>query len=154
LRRALIAVLVSTVLIGVAAAPASAESTRAEYIAQADPICAAGSQGQINAIRGLSSDIKRGQLGKAARKIRRGGAIFSGAIEQVAALEPPAADSQLIAAWIDSLRAQPPIINRFAGALGHGNAKPLKKLANQLLSVDARTKAMVADYGFQACNGF
>jgi hypothetical protein len=138
----------------VAASPALAQPTRDQYIAQADPICAATNQAEARALRGVLSDLRHLRWKQAAGKLRQANVLFSSGIEQIAALEPPPPDSSLIAAWVESLRAQVPIVNRWAGALSRFQVGRAVRLAKQAVQAGMRSWAIVEDYGFQACNRF
>ncbi len=124
------------------------------YIVHADPICLTNLEAQSRAVRGVISDIKQGSFKKAARKFRRGVSIFAGGIDQLAALTPPAADSSLIASWIESLRVQVPILNKFAKALAKHKRLRVVNLAGQLQTASDHSQGIVSGYGFQVCNQF
>jgi hypothetical protein len=136
----------------VAASPALAQPTRDQYIAQADPICAATNQAAARALRGVFSDLRHLRWVKAAGKFQRAGALFSGGTEQIAALEPPVADSSLIATWVASLRAQVRIVNHVVLALASFDVGRVYKLFKRLERASSRSGAIVEGYGFQACN--
>jgi hypothetical protein len=146
-------VLVS-VLCLVPVSQAFAQPTRADYIAQADPICLSTSQAESNAAAGLLKDLAKGHDKVAARKLRRAAVVFSGGVEQLAALEQPPADAALLGTWIASLRAQVPITKRFARALNRGQEKRIRKSARQLILAEEKTIALVDDYGFTLCSQF
>jgi hypothetical protein len=152
MRKAVMPFVLSVGLIAVWAAPAEAVSTRADYIAQADPICLATAQADAHALSGGVTDINKGRFKVAARKMRRAGVFFSAGVDQLAALERPPADASLLGSWIDSLRAQVPIANRFARALSHKQVKRIRRTASQLLIAEDKALALVDDYGFALCN--
>ena len=154
MRKTVMPFVLSMGLIAVWAAPADAASTRADYIAQADPICLATNQAEGHALSGAGTDINKGRFKVVARKLRRAGVFFSAGVDQLAALERPPADASLLGSWIDSLRAQVPIVNRFARALSHKQAKRISRTSSQLLIAEEKTGALVDDYGFALCNKF
>jgi hypothetical protein len=141
-------------LIAVWAAPAEAASNRADYIAQADSICVSGIEGQNRLLHGFVSDVKKGKLKKAARKFRRAGSAFSAGVDQLATLTPPPEDSSMITSWLESLRAQVPIINNYAKALAKGKGLRVLNLGGQLVRANAQSQQIVRDYGFQVCNHY
>jgi hypothetical protein len=153
-------VLIAALLSGIVAIPlitataAVAQSTRDQYIAQADPICAESLTGQGQALRGVVSDAKHGDTKKAARKFRRANVFFSNGIEKLAALEAPPEDSALLGTWIQALRAEVPIVNNFANALAHRRDRQLRKITAQLSAAYAQAQGLVRTYGFQVCNQF
>ena len=144
--------LLAMLFVGVPAAYAA--STRADYIAQADPICLSTHLAEGNQLTGFSTDLKKGRLKVAARKMRAAGTVFSGGVDQLASLERPPADVSQLSTWIDSLRAQVPIVNRFARAIHHRQAKRVRRTGAQLLIAEEKTSALVDDYGFALCNRF
>jgi hypothetical protein len=133
------------------AASASAAPTRAEYIAQADPICQATIDAQIKAAgpKGFVGPLKQGHLQAAGRSMRRVFTALAPGVEQLAAIEPPAADSLLIGTWVQQNRAEVPLGMRVAGMLIHDRLP--RKLLNRLGKLNTSTHALVAGFGFQYC---
>jgi hypothetical protein len=130
---------------------ASAASTHAEYIAQVDPICAASIQAQGVAQRGIGHLIHKERFRAAARKFRHTNRAFATGVEQVAALPPPSEDAQLIATWVQLLRAQLPLADRAAKALAHGH---VGKAMARLFRVSDAAKHYVVNFGFSSCQDF
>src|SRR6266576_4554716 len=130
----------------VAVQSAGAASTRADYIAQTDPICQQTIDAQRRAAgpKGFVGPLKQGHLKTAGRSVRRVFAAFAPGVDQVAALQPPAADAQLIGTWVQDLRAQVPLGNRVATALIHDRL-PVKQL-RRLGKLNVATQNLVASY--------
>ena len=151
MRRALTLVVLSVALTWLGATAAIAADTRAEYIAQVDPVCQATISDQAKAAgpKGFVGPLNHGHLRAAGRSMSRVFAAFSQGVEQVAAIVPPVADAQLIGTWVQDLRAQVPLGNRVAGILIH-NRLPRKLLA-RLGNLNIRTRAVVASFGFHSC---
>jgi hypothetical protein len=152
MRRALVTAVLTTGLIVGGTVAANAAATRAEYIAQADPICqrtidaerqALGPKGTVLRL------LKKGRNNAAARRYRHNTAAFSTGVEQQAALVAPVADAHLIGTWVQMLRAQIPVANRATAAMAHG--RPVAKFFARLGSMNVKTRALVADFGFQYC---
>jgi hypothetical protein len=144
----LIALAIALIAVAITAAPGYAASTRAEYVAQVDPICAPTIRGEHKALDAAGRQVKKGRYKAAARSFRRTNRIFSDGVEQVAAVPPPPADQPSISTWIQMLRSQVPLANRAAAALAHGH---IGKAMSRLLKASDSTKAYVRDYGFAAC---
>ena len=148
-------------LIGLAAAAlllavgtAHAQSTRDQYIAQADPICAGSMHAEARALRGVPSDLKKGRLKRAGAKFRAAGSEISNGIDELAALEAPPEDGALISSWLGSLRGEIPIINRFSRALSKGQAGKVGKSYKQLKASVGTSEGLVQGYGFTVCDKF
>lgn len=138
----------------IAASPALAEQTREQYIGAADSICLNSLEAQNQALKGFTSDVKHGQVKKAAGKVRRAGVAFSQGVDGLAAIEQPPADASLLGSWIQSLRAQVPLVNGLARSLSHRNVKQLRRYAVRLETASAQSQALVRDYGFGVCSSF
>ena len=105
---------------------------------------------------GSGGDLRyqAGKLQEGGAQVQAGVSIFAGGIDQLAALTPPAADSSLIASWIESLRVQVPILNKFAKALAKHKRLRVVNLAGQLQTASDHSQGIVSGYGFQVCNQF
>jgi hypothetical protein len=152
-RRSVVVVVVSVGLIAAVAAPAYAAPTHAEYVAQADPICQSTELAERRALGPKGTVLrllKHGRYKEAARRYRSNTAAFSAGVEQLAALEPPSADAQLIGTWVQMLRKQIPVANRATAAMAHG--RPIDKFFRRIGSMNVKTHALVATFGFQYCD--
>ena len=152
MRRAVITAVLSVGVIAVGAAPANGAATRAEYIAQADPICQTTMEAERRALGPKGTVIrlmKEGRFKAAARRYRNSNVAWSVGVEQLAALEPPSADAQLLATWVQMLRAQTPVAKQIAAAVAHGRF--LDKLLARIGSMNVKTRGLVSTFGFQYC---
>ena len=144
MKRSILAVLVISVL--VAASPASAETTRAQYIAQADPICLGSIQSSNTALAGFLPAIKHADFKKAGRKFRNAATAYNNGVNSLAGLEMPAADSGLLGGWIQALRAEYPLMNNYAKAIASAKPKRVAHLGVQLLQASAYATGIVHEY--------
>jgi hypothetical protein len=149
LARAVPAVLIA---VAVCATPASAATTRAEYVAQVDPICSGTLDKEAKTFRFVGRDFNHGRYKVAARKFARTTKVFSAGVEQLATVSPPAADAALIGQWIAMLRAQVPLAQRVTRLLRQGaRRRRIVKAVDRLFMLSDRTQAQVATYGFSQC---
>ncbi|HEX3294991.1 MAG TPA: hypothetical protein VHR38_14765 [Solirubrobacterales bacterium] len=153
----------STLLIGAPAA--SAASTRAEYIAQVDPICQANLVPvRSSGARFQSSRKKMNRLaiagnGKAwLRQSKRTASAldrFAGAeqtmIEQIALVSPPPADSTAVGTWVNGVTQADAFRRAEAAALRQLKIAKANRLADQVAKAQAPAYAAIADFGFQVC---
>jgi hypothetical protein len=144
-------VLAIVLVLTITAATASAASTRAEYVTQADPICASAIKTEKSSQRGIGRLIDKSRYKAAARKFRRTNQAYGDGVEQIAALVPPPADAQFISTWVQMLRAEVPLAERAAKALAHGR---IGKAIVRLTKASDTAKAYVANYGFSSCADF
>jgi putative hemolysin len=136
----------------VAVTPAHAAATRAEYIAQADPICAqAYAEAQPLWARS-AVDQAKGRYKKAARELLSSTAVTEGMVLNLAALQPPAEDVPLIDSWLKAQRDVNSLSRQQATALKHRKAKRAKNLGARVISAAEAARVVVANYGFAYCN--
>jgi hypothetical protein len=149
--RCLIALAIALIPLAIATT-AHAASSRAEYIAQVDPICSNTLDREAKTFHLVGSDLEHGRFKTAAKKFARTNRVFSAGVEQVAAVGAPAADAVLIGQWVAMLRAQLPLAARVTRLLKK-DARPgrVAKAVNRLFKFSDRTQALVADYGFTQC---
>jgi hypothetical protein len=142
------------IALSIAAPSAGAQISlaRAQYISQADPICATGIRAVKKDLKGVSSDIFELRGDKAARKFRRAKRPFGDMIDALAALRPPDADASLIASWLGELRDQQPLVRRLIRALKRDVDKRARIALFKLERASRATEQLVVGYGFQACD--
>jgi len=106
----------------VLAAPAQAAPTRAEYIAQVEPICKSNTDANTKILKGVRARIKNEKYAAAAKQFARAAQAFTATIGQIAAIEQPTADVATLTRWLGYLRLE-------AGYLGKaGKAIKAEKL--------------------------
>jgi hypothetical protein len=156
----------SALVVGaLAAAPASAASTRAEYIAQVDPICQSFVGPLTNAFGAYHKNFKRlnraAKFGpvkafvKSARRTARSlnavAGLHASMIGQIAAVPPVPADAAIVNAWLSALRAEQSAEAAAVTALLHFR---IGAFFNQLNAADGDVNAAqqaVQGFGFAVC---
>ena len=158
MRRTLVALVLSMGLLAGEAGEADAASTRPEYVAQAEAVCAAPTPQfiklikQEKALQKRAGDLKPSQfavrLGKIIGKLGR---IEGQILTQLATIPPAPGDEAVIAQWLKGERDQQALVNRAARAGKHGKLGQLLARLNQSISVATQANQLVADFGFQSC---
>jgi hypothetical protein len=151
--------------IAVLAAPANAASTRAEYVAQVDPICqkahVAGKRETGRFKRQVRRLVHHGlDPDHPTKAARRASVRFAdrvardrhGALGQIAVIAPAPGDETVAAEW---LRLKGQEINHFRQAY-HAFARNLKphqfrRLMGKSNTAGIHAFSLVADWGFQYC---
>jgi hypothetical protein len=149
----------------VAVTPAEAASTRAEYIAQADPICQTfvGPMNQAWAAYDKNSKsaerhLKKGSYGNWVRLIRRTARSLdrlaqtrTAMVNQVATVTSPVPDTQTIGAWLSYLRQEAGFEASAASALRKLQIGKTNHRNTQAdLAQEAANRAL-SGFGFQVC---
>ncbi len=167
----LLATCVAAVILAIAATPANAATTRAEYVARVDPICQAGLAQEGAAgkplakkLKRLDRQLKKSHSRKARRRIdRREGRLLTryfdfvatveqGVNAQIAAIPPAIEDTSLIQVWLRARSEEIVAIQRAMRSLTKGDF-----LGGFGLLLDLQVKAeeaadLVRDFGFRYCS--
>jgi len=153
-------------LIAAWAAPADAASTRAEYVAQVDPICQSFVGPNDDAFRAwlkneklLGRVAKNGtlkqfgaQTKRTASSLKRIAGIQANLTNQIAMVQPPTEDFGTVGTWLNHRRQEEALVRSAASILVQ--FRPLKQYFRKLDMADAADEAAtrtVSGLGFQVC---
>jgi hypothetical protein len=158
-------IVAGAVALAITAVPAQAATTRAEYVAQVDPICQAAKPAKVKARKAAAKNLRRlvRQLragnekkaiklsGKAARNLNRFNRIQANLTTQIAPVPPAPRDLTTVSQWLQDRRE--------AEKLGFGAARALKRhkgkkflrkfRASVIAGAEARDR--VKNFGFRYC---
>lgn len=168
MRRGTIAVILSLGLIAAWADTAAAAPTRAEYVAQVDPICqsAAGPLGAIwraynktfkrtdHAVKvGNTKGFLRGTK-KLSQLLNQLSGTRTGMIDQIAAVPPPDADAGTVGTWLGDLRQEVTFEQSAARAVLRLRIGKFFSFLRQADRASTAGKTAIAGFGFQSCGVF
>lgn len=146
------------VLGAIAATPASAASSRAEYVQQAEAICSGPSQqlagiiNQLNKVQKAAPKLRPSQAAKRLGKITSHFAqIEANILTQLGTLTPAPGDEATAAQWLAAERNANAIVFRAARIGKHGNLRKFVSVLGQSIRVAGQANQIVAGWGFQAC---
>jgi hypothetical protein len=146
------------VIAALAATPASAASTRPEYVSQAEGICAAPSQQLASVIRQLNKVQKAAPKLRPSQAARRLGKVTSrfaqielNILTQLGTLVPAPGDEATAAQWLQGERNANALVFRAARIGKHGNLRGFIRTLGRSISVASQANQIVAGWGFQAC---
>jgi hypothetical protein len=165
MRRAVIAFVLSVGLIASGAAPANGAATRAEYIAQVDPICQSFVGPTVQAGTAYSKDYKEWsrrlshgtlkgwvrQTGRTARSLGRFNQLHASLTEQIAAVSAPAADAGAVSTWLADRRQADLFSESAASAFSRFKFGKFHKKIGQANAADGAGVDAIAALGFQVC---
>jgi hypothetical protein len=145
-------------------AKADAAASRAEYIAQADPICESGLVRENAALAKYRKEqaalIKKGrkgapilpaQLRSTARYFNRFSRIEGKVTQGLSPLVAAPGDEALIATWIGKRRQVVDLTHRATRPLVKGNRKKFMRLLTAALEADRQSGVLMQDFGFSHC---
>jgi hypothetical protein len=153
-------------VIVVGAAPAQAESTRAEYVAQVDPICQSFVGPNDDAVGAYFRNEKRlgrvaskgtlkqfvAQTKRIARSLTRIARIEANLTNQIATVPPATEDFATVGTWLNYRRQEEADLRSAASILIQ--FRPYKQYYRKLNMADAADQAAtrtVSGLGFQVC---
>jgi hypothetical protein len=130
---------------------ALAAPTRAEYVAQLEPICQANTQANSRILKGARHRVKTDQLAKASKQFTRATAAFATTVDQMAAVEQPSSDLATLSDWFGRLRREVTLLRGNTTQLKHGNADRAQRLAVRLNQNSRSANDVVVGFGFNYC---
>jgi hypothetical protein len=166
MRRAVLPFVLSMGLIAVWAAPADAASTRAEYVAQLDPICQSFVGPNDDAFHAwvrnekLLGHVARNgtlkqfgaQTKRIAGSLKRIAGIQANLTNQIATVPPPTEDFATVNTWLNQRRQEEALLRSAASILVQ--FRPYKQYFHKLNMADAADAAAtttVSGLGFHVC---
>jgi hypothetical protein len=158
----------AALLIGLIAAlliatPAEAASTRAEYVAQVDPICLTTGKRVVRAVKGIkvpreerldSLDDKQALrlfFGFLAKVMGRANKEIGPMIAQIAPVPPPPGDERIVALWLQALGDYKFFADRAVRGSNHGKLNKFFYYFGKAMLVAEQANNLVDDWGFRYC---
>jgi hypothetical protein len=141
-----------------AAVSASAEilpgavPTRAEYVAQVDPICKANTDENKRILQGASEKVNAGKLAQAGRQFTNASAAFGKSVREIKAVPRPPEDSPRLEKWFGFLKIVQTNLGKVGKALKEGNKVRAvhEKIRAERSSNAANNVSFV--FGFRYCH--
>ena len=132
---------------------AGAAATRAEFVAQAEPICGLANDDIAHLNQHFHRQHRNGRYRAAGRTLKKTGTRLWASIDQVRAIPPPPGDEQTIASWLGLVQKVADANVRMGRAEAHENFNVELRIKRQGLKIAVRAHKKVADWGFHACAG-
>jgi len=165
MRRIALAAVMATGVMGVCAAPGSAAATRAEYIAQVDPICQPFVTPEKNAYTAYRKDYKEWQrrLSRGTQKAWEGQThqvylslfryvdLRATLTDQITAVSPAREDAATVSQWLTDRNRSERYAFSAAFAFEAFKFKRYYKLVARSNKYDAAGYNAISGFGFQAC---
>jgi hypothetical protein len=166
--RARLVVLASMITFALAASSpkADAAATRAEYVAQVEPICHAAQAPTFKAYSALfkagnkiRASERAGNFQGAVRLTERAlgrfyakvSAIYAATTIRLSTVTPAPGDESTVAGWLAGRNQAIPIGIQASRAAKHGKVKLAARLSNQAVLTSERAASLVATYGLTYC---
>jgi hypothetical protein len=166
MRRAVLSLVLTVgLLVAGAGAQAGAASTRAEYVAQVDPICQAfrgpassADSAYIKNYKRLFRVARKGtvkafvrQTNRTAGSLLRFTQIHMSVTDQIATVPAAAADAGTVNTWLNYRRQSDAFSTSAASALRQFKFKRFFRQNDDAGAAEAAGRATIAPFGFQVC---
>jgi hypothetical protein len=162
-----IALAIALIALVVGATPAGAASTRAEYVAQVDPMCQAAlpqlASTQKAFERKLTAINKRVKSGRfkgilrlitsAARSLNAYTTVHANLTTQISGVPPAPPDVSAVNGWLQNRRNAESFGTSAASSLKHAKFRQFARQLNQAAAADQAGIAQISGFGFQFCAG-
>jgi hypothetical protein len=135
----------------VVAGYAYAAATRAEYVAQADPICAAADKDIAKLNRRSRHLFKKGRFAASGHEVVKTGSVLTDSVERVRAIPRPPGDEATVAAWLSLVDRVASNNRKIGRAIAHRRVHAVLALEKKGLRIRNKAHALVQDWGFHAC---
>jgi hypothetical protein len=139
----------SAVALGAGVPAALATATHDEWVAQINPICKDAS-GQLRRIQAKAKPTGN-RYNDFLLATKRFGKLLGRTTKRIAAVQPAPGEEAVVASWIEGLRRQKRLIDRFLRAVGHGKARTANRITKRLVRVERRNRQQAANLGLVAC---
>jgi hypothetical protein len=139
------------VLCLVAVAVAQADITRADYVAQVEPICKQNSDANARILKGARTRAKHGKTKAAARQFTQATAALASTVSQLRAVPQPPDDASVLASWLGYLDKETTYLGRIATDLRRDQLNRAQSDALQLKRNANIANDTVISFGFNYC---
>jgi hypothetical protein len=159
-----IALVITMIALAITATPAHGASTRAEYVAQVDPICKSELRTEKAVIRpakkrydrlvkrGLDPDKPSKPIGRLVIRVYDHLAqIQREADSQIATVPPAPGDESTVTTWLQDRAAFTRQFKQAGHAFGHQKLRRFYRLILGAYEHDERAEELIQDFGFSSC---
>jgi ribosomal protein S20 len=133
------------------AAPLALAITLDEYKVQVEPICKHNTETSTTILKGVKTQIQKGDLAPAGRRFIRASTALGKAVTQIAAVPKPEEEAIKLTKWIGYLKEQKTYLQKIGQALKAGNKFKAQQSAVKLNKANKRANDTVISFGFNHC---
>jgi hypothetical protein len=163
---ALIALAITGVALAIIATPANAAATRAEYVAQIDPICQSALAREsatlkrftrrVKRIRRHNPDVEVHPTKPFLRTVSAGYRQLAGEVSlangQITPIAPAPGDELTASRWMQDRTAFAQAAQRAGQLIAHGALKRFLRAAIAMVNYEAAAREVIAGFGFTYCS--
>jgi hypothetical protein len=127
------------------------ETTRAEYVAQVEPICKSNAQANEKILKGVRSEFKAGKLKVAAGQFSRAATALRKTVTQLKAVAQPPADQAKLAKWLKDVEEEANLFQKTAKKLKAGDKTGAQAMVIRLTHNATLANNVVLVFEFHYC---
>lgn len=142
---------VAVAVLATASLALATETTRAEYVAQVEPICKTNTQADEKILDGVEAEVKNGKLKPAAKQFSKASAALKKALAQLKAVPKPAADNAKLTKWLGYVKTEAELFASTAKKLKSGDKEGAGKMEIRLTHNANLANNTVLDFEFRYC---
>jgi hypothetical protein len=135
------------------ASPAAGAATRAEFAAQAEPICAGASTQVRSQSKKARKSAKRGHDKAAGKAIMRMGRAWSNSVSRVRQIAPPPGEEATVSQWLNLTSQIGTSFSRMGRAHKQGKIGLRNSIYFDMQEIGTEAITLMRDWGFSACIG-
>jgi hypothetical protein len=137
-------------LLGVGSA-AAGEVSRDSYREAVEPICKANTEANQRILKGVRSEVRRGELKVAAAQFDKAGTALRKTVRRLAGVPRPPDDRTRLAEWLGDIKGEAALFERIAAKLRAGDKVAAQRLVLILTRNANFANNLVIPFEFEYC---
>ncbi len=133
------------------AAPLALAITLDEYKVQVEPLCKRNTETSTTILKGVKTQVQKGDLAQAGRRFIRASAALGKAVTQIAAVPKPEEEAVKLTKWIGYLKDQKTYLQQIGQALKADKKAKAQQTAVKLNKANKQANDTVISFGFNHC---
>lgn len=127
------------------------ETTRAEYVSQAEPICKANTKANDRILSGVKTEIKKNELKPAAAQLSKASSALKETLAELRAVPQPPADHARLARWLGYAKIEAELFQSAAKKLKESNKFGAEAMVLRLNNNATLANNTVVEFDFRYC---
>jgi hypothetical protein len=143
--------MVAGAVLATASLALATETTRAEYVAQVEPICKANTKANERILKGVEAEVKHNKLKPAATQFSKASTALKKTLAQLKAVPQPTADKAKLTKWLGYVKTEAELFQSTAKKLKAGDKAGTEKMSLRLHHTAELANDTVLSFNFTYC---
>jgi len=149
---AVLAMIASLACLCAASLALAAETERAEYVAQVEPICKQNTQANEKILKNVKKEVKQGKLRPAAQSFTKAAGALKGTLAELQKVPQPEADRSTLTSWLREIGTEVGLFEAVSKKLKQGNKNAAEKQVIHLEHNAQLANNLVLGFEFHYCH--